>query len=82
MAVFDGVEAEKAGDKGIPSTSVIAIAIETRFVDVNILNSALKLCGLQALVAAGMESVRTRRGSNAWCGAGGTAQGPNMSPNG
>ena len=55
MAVFDGAEAEKAGDKGMPSASITAIAIETCFVDVNILNSILKLCGLRALVAAGMQ---------------------------
>jgi hypothetical protein len=52
--VFDGAEAEKAGDKGIPSASVTAIAIETCFVDVNILSSILKLYGLRALVATGM----------------------------
>jgi len=73
IAVFDGAEAEKAGDNGIPSASVTAIAIETCFVDVNILNSILKLCGFQALVATGMQLVRTRGGSSAWCGAGSSA---------
>ena len=55
MAVFDGAEAEKTGDKGMPSASVTAIAIETCFVDVNILNSIFKLCGFQAPVATGMQ---------------------------
>ncbi|MEN3365879.1 MAG: hypothetical protein V7606_3153, partial [Burkholderiales bacterium] len=32
-----------------------AIAIEACFVGANILNSILKLCGLQALVATGMQ---------------------------
>jgi len=54
IAVFDGAEAEKAGDKGIPSASVTAIAIEICFVDVNILSSILKLCSWRALVATGM----------------------------
>jgi hypothetical protein len=69
MAVFDGTGAEKAGDKGMPSASVTAIAIETCFVDVNILSSILKLCGMRALVATGMRQVRARRGSTAWCAA-------------
>ena len=46
IAVFDGAEAEKAGDKGIPSASVTAIAIETCFVDVNILSSIFKVVRL------------------------------------
>jgi hypothetical protein len=53
--VFDGAEAEKAGDKGKPSASVTAIAIEACFVDVNIINSILKLCAFQALFATGMQ---------------------------
>src|ERR1700730_18527881 len=56
VAVFDGAEAEKAGAKGIPSATVTAIAIEACFVDDNILNSILDLCGLQALVATRMQS--------------------------
>src|SRR4030081_2927948 len=76
IAVFDGAEAESAGDKGTPNASVTAIAIETCFVDVNILNSILKLCGLQALVATGMQWARTRIGSSARCGAGSSAHGP------
>jgi hypothetical protein len=59
MAVFDGAEVEKAGDKGAPSASVTAIAIESCFADINIINSFLKVCGLQALVATGLQSVRT-----------------------
>jgi hypothetical protein len=59
MAIFDGTEVEKAGDNGVPSASVTAIATESCFVDINIINSILKVCGLQALVATGLQSVRT-----------------------
>src|ERR1700716_2940132 len=55
IAAVDGAEAEKAGARGILSASVTAIAIEACFVGANILNSILKLCGLQALVATGMQ---------------------------
>jgi len=55
IAVFDGAEAEKAGAEGILSASITAIAIEACFVDAKILNSILKLCGLQALVATRMQ---------------------------
>jgi hypothetical protein len=64
--VFDGAEAEKAGAKDILNASVTAIAIEACFVDANILNSILKLCGLQALVATRMqEGANCRAGSSA-----------------
>jgi hypothetical protein len=53
--VFEGVEAAKAGARGILSARVTAIAIDACFVDANILNSILKLCGLQAVVATGMQ---------------------------
>jgi hypothetical protein len=43
IAVFDGAEAENAGDKGILIASVTAIAIEACFAGGNILNSLLQL---------------------------------------
>jgi hypothetical protein len=51
--VFDGEEADRAGDKGIQSATpnVTATAIEACFMDVNILNSILELYGLQKLIA-------------------------------
>jgi hypothetical protein len=42
VAVFDGAEAEKAGDKGVLTASVTAIAIDACLMEANILNSIQK----------------------------------------
>jgi len=79
IVVLDKAGAEKAGNKGTLSPSVTAIAIETCFVDVNILESILKLSGLQALVATGCNRFEL---VVAAARAGSSALGPNMLANG